>query len=125
MCREYWRPLLRKLRSKCRRRVGSQRSCGRRPDRSHDGIRRKSSCWPWSAPSPALRLQIVNVNVLAFGSGRDHSPDVLAILDRGGAFFQVYERNLVADGHIISCNDLEIAVVFGHDASKLVTGSNP
>src|SRR3569833_561476 len=68
--------------------------------------------------SPALRLQIMSVDVVAFADRRDYAADVLAILHDRVAYREVAQRDLVADGHVMVGYGAQLAVILRHDAQQ-------
>src|SRR5882757_2144376 len=74
-------------------------------------------------PSPALGLEIMNVDVLAYGRIGGHAADVLAVLEDRLALLQRLEGHLVADRDVVLGLELHRLVGLGDDAQHIGAGA--
>src|SRR5690348_15479253 len=69
--------------------------------------------------SPALRLQIMSVDVIALADRSDYAAYVLAILHDRVAYREVAQRDLVADRHVMVGYGAQLAVILCYDAKQV------
>jgi hypothetical protein len=72
--------------------------------------------------SPALRLQVVGVDVVALADGGNDAAYILAVLDDCVADGEVAQRDLVSDRHVLVGYRAQLAVVLGYDDEELRSG---
>jgi hypothetical protein len=72
--------------------------------------------------SPALGLQVVGVNVIAFANGGNDAAYILAILDDRVTDGEVLESDFVPYGHVLVVNCTHLAVILGNDHEQVGTG---
>src|SRR5262245_61012790 len=73
--------------------------------------------------SPALGLEVLDVDVLALLHRRDEAADVFAVLDRRISGLEIVECHLVADRNVVLHRDRERRVVLGDDAERIGAGT--
>jgi hypothetical protein len=73
--------------------------------------------------SPALRLQVVGVNVVALADGGNDAAYILAVLDDRIADREIAQGDLVPDRHVLVGYCAQLAVVLGYDDEELRSGS--
>jgi len=57
----------------------------------------------------------MGMDVVALAYGRDDAADVLAVLDYGIAHRQIFQGDLVSEGHILIEDAAKLAVILGDD----------
>jgi hypothetical protein len=59
------------------------------------------------------------MNVLALGRRSNHAADVLPVFDGGISLGEILKGDFVPDRNVVLDQELEIAVILGHDAKQL------
>jgi hypothetical protein len=72
--------------------------------------------------SPALRLQVVGVNVVALADGGNDAAYILAVLDDRVADREIAQGDFVPDRHVLIGYCAQLAVVLGYDNEELRSG---
>src|ERR1700722_13351174 len=72
--------------------------------------------------SPALRLQVVGVNVVALADGGNDAAYILAVLDDRVADREIAQGDLVSDRHVLVGYRAQLAVILGDDDEELRSG---
>src|SRR4051812_41898392 len=75
--------------------------------------------------SPALGLDVMNMEVLAAADRRDDAADVDAVLDHRVAGLVVAQGDLVTDRDVIPGDDRDVPVLLHDPAGQLLAGLDP
>jgi hypothetical protein len=63
------------------------------------------------------------MNMVALANGRDDAADVFTVFDHGITDRQVFQSNLVPEGHVLVEDASKLTVILGYDAEQVGTGS--